>query len=114
VDEYCRDVESEAEGLAPVDSSRRPARDEDRRPEREVVQESLEGAQDQVRHLLVALEHRTITGQATGIVMERFGLPAEEAFRILVRLSQTENMKLYDLACLLAQGGDAPGLRVAD
>ena len=79
-----------------------------------MVQESLEDAQAQVRHLLVALEHRTVTGQATGIVMERFGLPADEAFRILVRLSQEKNVKLYDLACRLAQGGDAPGLRPPD
>ena len=74
-----------------------------------MVQESLEDAQAQVRHLLVALEHRTVTGQATGIVMERFGLPADEAFRILFRLSQEKNVKLYDLACRLAQAGDVPG-----
>jgi len=79
-----------------------------------VVRESLEDARVQVRHLLVALEHRTVTGQATGIVMERFGLTAEAAFGLLVRLSQEQNVKLYEIACRLTETGDAPGLGRTD
>ena|SRR5690349_2015773 len=77
---------------------------------REVVQDSLEEAQEQVRHLLVALEHRSVTGQATGILMERYGLPADEAFGMLVRLSQDRNEKLYAMAQRLITTGDLPGL----
>ena len=64
-----------------------------------------------MRHLLVALEHRTVTGQATGIIMERYQLSAEEAFGVLARLSQEQNMKLYELASRLTQTGQVPGLR---
>ena len=52
-----------------------------------------------------------MTGQATGIVMERFRLSAEQAFVLLSRLSQEQNVKLYDLACRLTQTGHVPGLR---
>jgi hypothetical protein len=106
-------VESVEDGLAAADSS--PA--ELMRvgaAEPEVVRESLDGAQAQVRQLLVALEHRTVTGQATGIIMERFDLSAEEAFGVLVRLSQEQNVKLYDVACSLTQTGQVPGLRRPD
>jgi hypothetical protein len=106
-------VKSEGEGVEPSDVSRRE-RDEGHEHEGEVVRESLEDAQDQVRHLLVALEHRTVTGQATGIVMERYGLSADKAFRVLLRLSQDQNVKLYELACRLTLTGDAPGLRRPD
>jgi AmiR/NasT family two-component response regulator len=59
----------------------------------------------------VALEHRTVTGQATGIVMERFAMSAEEAFGLLTRLSQEQNVKVYELASRLTRTGDLPGLR---
>lgn len=106
-------MKSEGEGFEPSDFSRH-ARDEGHEHEAEVVRESLEDAQDQVRHLLVALEHRTVTGQATGIVMERYGLPADKAFRVLLRLSQDQNVKLYEIACRLTETGDSPGLRGPD
>ncbi len=32
--------------------------------------------EERIQHLLVALERRTVIGQATGIVMERFKLDA--------------------------------------
>ncbi len=52
-----------------------------------------------------------MTGQATGIVMERFKLTAEQAFGLLSRLSQEQNVKLYDLACRLTHTGHVPGFR---
>ena len=52
-----------------------------------------------------------MTGQATGILMERFKLSAEEAFGVLARLSQEQNVKLFELASRLTQTGDLPGLR---
>ena len=37
---------------------------------------------------------RTIIGQAEGILMERLGIDADEAFAYLRRVSQSENRKL--------------------
>ena len=42
-------------------------------------------------------------GQAKGILMERRGATADEAFDILRRTSQDLNVKLRDLARTLAQ-----------
>jgi len=105
-------VVSVGEGPAPADTS--PAdRSGGGATGPEVVLESLDAAQGQVRHLLVALEHRTVIGQATGIVMERFGLTADEAFQALARLSQEQNVKLFELASRLTQTRHLPGLSAA-
>jgi GAF domain-containing protein len=45
-----------------------------------------------------ALTHRAIIDQALGILMSRAGCPAEEAFDRLRRMSQTENVKVHDIA----------------
>ncbi len=59
--------------------------------------------------LSTALAHRDIIGQAKGIVMERFHLDAPRAFALLARLSQTENIKLRDIATqIVADIGDSP------
>jgi GAF domain-containing protein len=51
------------------------------------------------RHnLRVALDARTLIGQAQGILMERFGLDAPRAFSVLRRYSQTHNVKLREVA----------------
>ena len=42
----------------------------------------------------VAMTSRTIIGQAKGILMERLGINADQAFAYLRRISQTENRKL--------------------
>ena len=55
--------------------------------------------------LQAALDSRTVIGQATGIVMERFGLDAAAAFGVLQRLSQTQNVKLRDLAAQVVHTG---------
>ena len=47
-----------------------------------------------VEELTLALESRTLIGQATGSVMARYGLSADEAFVYLVRRSQDSNTKL--------------------
>jgi GAF domain-containing protein len=48
--------------------------------------------------LAEALETRTVIGQATGTLMERFGLDAEASFNVLRRLSSHSNLKLRDIA----------------
>lgn len=48
--------------------------------------------------LVRALETRTHIGQATGILMERYGLDADRAFEVLRRISSQTNTKLRDLA----------------
>ena len=52
----------------------------------------------QAAHLRKAIESRDIIGQAKGILMNRRGVGADEAFAILRRVSQDLNVKLADLA----------------
>jgi GAF domain-containing protein len=64
--------------------------------------------QRRVQQLTEALESRTVIGQATGILMERFGLDADAAFEVLRRISQTNNIKLATLARDLVVHGSIP------
>lgn len=52
-----------------------------------------------------ALETRTVIGQATGILIERFGLTADQAFAVMRRVSQHHNIKLHVLAEHLVETG---------
>jgi GAF domain-containing protein len=61
-----------------------------------------------------AVETRTVIGQATGILMERFGLDPDAAFGVMRRISQTHNVKLYALARELVETGVLEGLNDAD
>lgn len=60
-------------------------------------------------HLLEALRTRDLIGQATGIVMERYGVDADRAFGYLTRVSQTSNTKLRDVAAGLVVDGGGDG-----
>jgi len=46
----------------------------------------------------LAITHRTLIGQAEGILMERYGIEADQAIRALTRVSQDSNRKLFDIA----------------
>ena len=70
----------------------------------------LEAADERVQHLIAALERRTVIGQATGIVMERYMLRPEAAFAALLRVSSERNRKVYDIAEELVNKGRAEGL----
>jgi transcriptional regulator with GAF, ATPase, and Fis domain len=52
-----------------------------------------------------ALESRTVIGQATGILIERFGLDADRAFAVMRRVSQNHNIKLHAIAEHLVRTG---------
>ncbi|MFJ6094719.1 GAF and ANTAR domain-containing protein [Williamsia muralis] len=57
---------------------------------------------DQIR---AALTNRDIIGQAKGMIMERYGLDPDEAFRLLARLSQDANVKLAEIALQVVTAG---------
>jgi GAF domain-containing protein len=52
-----------------------------------------------------ALVNRDVIGQAKGILMERFKITADEAFRLLAKASQQTNRKLNAVAADLAATG---------
>lgn len=55
-----------------------------------------------------ALATRDLIGQATGILMERYKITGDQAFRLMVRVSQDTNRKLRDVADQLVRSGDWP------
>ena len=59
-------------------------------------------------HLELAIANRTVIGQAEGILMERFGIPADQAFAVLRRVSQHRNVKLNRVAEELVRTRETP------
>jgi GAF domain-containing protein len=57
----------------------------------------------EARNLREALLTRDVIGQAKGILMERNGMTADEAFRVLRQVSQSRNVKLRDVAAQIAE-----------
>lgn len=51
-----------------------------------------------VGQLEEGLQTRTVIGQATGLLMAQEGLSSQEAFQKLVKVSQTSNVKLREIA----------------
>jgi GAF domain-containing protein len=54
---------------------------------------------------LAGLSHRTVIGQAQGILMERYRLTADAAFHLLVRFSHSLDLKLYEVAAKVVATG---------
>jgi hypothetical protein len=52
-----------------------------------------------------ALASRDLIGQAKGMLMERFGIGAGQAFDLLTRLSQESNTKVVDVATRVVEAG---------
>jgi GAF domain-containing protein len=67
---------------------------------------ALRGAQ-QERHLSEAIRSRDVIGMAKGILMERHKIDEQLAFSLLVKTSQSSDMKLHDIAAFLVRTGDA-------
>jgi GAF domain-containing protein len=65
-------------------------------------------ASQHVEHLELAIATRTVIGQAEGILMERFDIPADKAFAVLRRVSQRRNVKLNRVAEELVRTRETP------
>ena len=59
--------------------------------------------------LRIAALNRTIIGQAQGILMERYKIDAEEAFNVMRRVSQDNNIKVIRVADELVRTRRTPG-----
>ncbi|TXL62101.1 GAF and ANTAR domain-containing protein [Aeromicrobium terrae] len=59
--------------------------------------------------LRTALSHRTVIGQAEGLLMSSFGIDADQAFAYLKRLSQDTNTKLVKIAAEIIENTDQLG-----
>ncbi|MCW2770018.1 MAG: hypothetical protein JWR27_1451 [Aeromicrobium sp.] len=55
-----------------------------------------------------ALDSRTVIGQAQGLLMERFGVDADQAFAILRRYSQDGNIRLTEVAGTVVERKELP------
>ncbi len=64
--------------------------------------DAVAAAELETAHLRRAVEGRDVIGQAKGILMQRRGITADEAFDVLRRASQDLNVKLADVARALA------------
>ncbi|UUZ58084.1 GAF and ANTAR domain-containing protein [Nocardioides sp. B-3] len=69
-----------------------------------VALESARGTE----HLLRAVDARNLIGRARGILMERFSIEADRAFRVLKRYSRDNNLKLNSVAQRLIDTGKLP------
>ena len=56
----------------------------------------------------IALDSRSLIGQATGIVMDRYEIDAVRAFAVLKRISQQSNVKLHEVAVELIRTRHLP------
>lgn len=65
-------------------------------------------ASQNAENLEMAIANRTMIGRAEGMLMERFGLPPEQAFAVLRRVSQRRNVKLNRVAEELVLTGITP------
>jgi transcriptional regulator with GAF, ATPase, and Fis domain len=63
-------------------------------------------------NLTRALDSRDLIGMAKGILMERYQIDSNTAFRVLVRSSQERQRKLHDIAGELVEHGTIGGERV--
>lgn len=70
---------------------------------------ALAAAASEIDHLRAALERRAVIGQAQGVLMERLGIDACQAFDYLKRTSNELNLKLYAVAAGIVHTRELPG-----
>jgi len=63
-------------------------------------------AVERADHLAAALGSRGVIDQAKGILMERFGLDADQAFQALARVSMESNLKVREVAERFVRTGE--------
>jgi hypothetical protein len=68
----------------------------------------LMAAERQIDQLGLALHNRNIIGQAQGVLMERYGITADQAFDYLRRISSTTNRKVAVVAAEIAHTRQVP------
>jgi AmiR/NasT family two-component response regulator len=76
--------------------------------------DALQDCRDLAENLQKAMEFRSVIEQAKGILIERYKLTADQAFRLLVDASMHTNRKVRDVAENLVLTGeltDAPPTR---
>lgn len=66
------------------------------------------GTARKVENLWLAVDARKLIGQAQGMLMERFDLTADQAFAVLLRYSQDNNVKLRKVAERLIETRQLP------
>lgn len=64
-----------------------------------------------IDHLNLAVDSRDLIGQGKGVLMERYSIDNEQAFLVLVRVSQRTHRKLSDLARELVSTRQLKGLK---
>jgi len=65
-----------------------------------------------IAQLRGALDPNTVIGQATVLLMNRYGIDAMRAFSILVRMSRGQNRPVHEMASAVVNVSDTLPLRV--
>lgn len=105
---FCLYVEGDNFGALNLHSTQVDAYDDDSRSIGSLFAAHAAIAFSAVREkeqIRAALTNRDIIGQAKGMLMERYTLSSDEAFRLLARLSQDSNTKLADVALQVVDAG---------
>jgi PAS domain-containing protein len=61
-----------------------------------------------VRNLRAGMANRELIGEAIGVLVERRRITSRQAFQLLVRASQHNNVKLHDIARIVSETGQDP------
>ena len=61
------------------------------------------------QNLRIGMANRELIGEAIGVLMERRRITREDAFQLLVQASQHSNIKLREVARIVAETGQDPG-----
>jgi AmiR/NasT family two-component response regulator len=67
---------------------------------------AYQNARQLADNLEAAMQYRAVIDQAKGMLMERYKLTAEEAFKLLAQASMAANRKLRDIADHLVATGE--------